>query len=137
LPKDLSKLKSQFKEEDFVKDFLKIELPSKIDTIDDKFRQHLFAQWIVSSEPKSKFQEMKAKLPDSRPSYKTKVRLDPSKHDLVVSAIGDLITKTQVNETTSVSFVVPTALRSVLFEGWEEKGFDFVRLLLPYGKKKL
>lgn len=117
---------------------MKVELADleTIEEIDESFRQHLFAQWIMNNEPR--FGELKTKLHSfiKKPHIKSApVILDPSKFDEVNRTIGNLITDIRVNKTHEIYVVVPEALRLALFERWEEKGYSFARMLYYYGNE--
>lgn len=137
---EIQKAKQDLKEEDYVKDFLKVELPAldTIEEIDESFRQHLFAQWVMNDK-KENFQELKTKLKtfSDETVIKHKEYLDPTNFELVNAKVGDLLTEVDFNKTHAVKFVVPKALRKVLFKGWEDKGYSFVRLLSHYGETKM
>lgn len=133
---DLPKHKAHFQSEESVKNFYKIVLPNleTIESIDESFRQHLFAQWIFNNENK-RFAELRSKLNSfiEKPQFTRKEILDPSDYERVNESIGAMITQVEVNKTHEISVVVPQALRFALFEGWNEKGFNLVRLLFHYG----
>lgn len=117
---------------------MKVELPAleTIEQIDESFRQHLFAQWVMDDDKKEDFEELKTKLKsfaDNNAQFKNKENLDPTNYEYVNSKVGDLITEMDYNKTNTVRVVIPRALREVLFKGWEEKGFNFIRLLSHYG----
>lgn len=137
---EIKKVKEELKEEDYVKDFLKVELPAldSIEEIDESFRQHLFAQWVMNDKTEN-FAALKTKLKtfsDGRQTVvKRKEYLDPTNFELVKGKVGDLITEVDYNKTNTVKFVVPKALRLVLFKEWEDKGYSFIRLLSHYGAK--
>jgi hypothetical protein len=112
---------------------LKVELPAleTIEELDDGFRQHLFAQWVMNKnidELRTKFKSFA-----EEPQFKHKESLDPTNADLVKSKIGDLITEMKFNDTSNIKVAIPQALRFALFNGWEEKGYEFLRLLNHYG----
>lgn len=130
-------MKAHFQNEESVKNFYKIDLPSleTIESIDQSFRHHLFAQWIFNNENKPRFAELKSKLHSfiEKPQIKRKEVLDPSDYERVNESIGSLITEVEVNKTHEIHVVVPEALRFALFEGWNEKGFNLISLLYHYG----
>ena len=131
------KLKKDFVEQDFVQEFMKINLPSidTIEEIDENFRQHLFAQWITNDRS-PEFVKLKTKLRSflNKTEILHKVYLNPANFEHVEREIGDLTTEMKFNDTSKVNFVLPYNLRFALFSGWEEQGFSFVRLLHYYGK---
>lgn len=134
---DLPKLKAQLRQEDFVKDFSKIVLPDlkTIEAIDESFRQHLFAQWTLNNDDSPRFIELKAKFHNltGKPHVKRKESLDPTSYEQVNNSISSLITNVEVNKTHELHVVVPQSLRQALFDGWDEKGYSFARLLYHYG----
>lgn len=129
---------AQFKDDDLIKTFLKVELPDldAIETLDESFRQHVFAQWITHQEDKPRYKDLQKKLhkliPKAGPSEK--LDLNPTNYDLVKSTIGELITEVEYNKTQNIKIVVPEALRLALFDGWETKGINFIRILYHYCK---
>lgn len=50
-----------------------------------------------------------------------------------LSTVESLLYKVEVNKTHELHVVVPQQLRQALFDGWEEKGYRFARLLYHYG----
>ena len=135
----MSKYKNQLRHEDYVKDFSKIVLPDlkTIEALDESFRQHLFAQWVLGNDDAPRFTELKAKFHDltGKPQAKRKESLDPTNYEQVKISIPNLITDVEVNKTHELHVVVPEHLRQALFDGWEEKGYSFARLLYHYGIK--
>lgn len=136
---DLPKFKSHLKQQDYVKDFMKVDLPDlkTVEAIDDSFRQLLFAQWIMNDNSQ-KFSDLKTKFQNltGKPQFKRKESLDPTDYELVKATVGSLITDIEFNKTNSIHVLVPQNLRLALFEGWEEKGYSFARILYHYGKKQ-
>lgn len=138
---DLPKLKTQLKSDDVIKTFLSVELVDldAIEELDESFRQFLFAQWILDNDEKPNFKDARAKLHKLLPKndYKEKdgrIILDPTTHEDVKSSIGQFLTKVDYNETYSIQVVVPEALRLALFDSWDKKGLNLVRVLYHYGK---
>lgn len=125
--------------EEFVKNFLTVDIPDleTIETIDESFRQHLFTQWLWNNENKGNFGELRSKLHKliDKPQFKGKETLDPTNYAQVSGSIGDLITKVEVNKTHAITVVVPQMLRQALFNEWDEKGYNVIRLLFHFGKK--
>lgn len=138
---NLQKVKKDLKEQDYVKELLKVELPAleTIEKIDESFRQHLFAQWVMNKEKTSNFDDLKTKLKSLtvQTPIKYKEALDPANFVAISNKIGDLITEVEFNSTHTAKVIVPEALRNVLFKGWEDQGYDFIRLLLHYGATSL
>lgn len=120
-----------------MKEFLKVELPAleTIEKIDESFRQHLFAQWVMNKEKTENFDDLKTKLKSltKETHIKYKETLDPANFVAINSKIGDLVTEIEYNQTHTARVIIPEALRQVLFKGWEEQGYDFIRLLFHYG----
>lgn len=132
--------KKDFQQEDFVKDFLKVELPAleTIEEIDESFRQHLFAQWVsYVDKPTPRFNELKTKLKSliNKKQITGTVRLNPADFKNVEKEIGEMMTEMDFNSTAKVKMVVPQDLRLVLFKDWENHGLRFVQLLYNYGEK--
>ena len=137
---EIDKIRSQIKNEEPVKSFQTVTLPDldKIEEIDESFRQHLFAEWVSKNENKPRFRELKTKLHELTPkaAMTDKIYLNPTKTDEVTKLIGELITDIKVNTTFELHVVVPQDLRFALFEGWEEMGSKFGRLLYHYGNSR-
>lgn len=117
---------------------MSVELPDldTIETLDESFRQHVFAQWITHQEDKPRYKDLQKKLHKliPKPEKSEKQTLDPTNYDLIKSTIGELITEVEYNKTQNIRIVVPEALRLALFEGWETKGINFIRILYHYCK---
>jgi hypothetical protein len=134
---DAQKVKKKLLNEEFYMTFDDVELPDidSIKEIDDIFRQNLFYEWLKNSP---QFKELTKKFHDlsEDEDVKNQVRIDPSKAE-DIAKISDLIAKVEFNNTNSLHIVVPEMLRHALFAGWDKQGFQFMRLLFPYGKTKL
>lgn len=132
----MPKFKNHWKQQGFVKDFLKVDLPDlkTIEALDDSYRQLLFAHW-VTNDNSQKFSDLKSKFQNlaEKPNFKRKESLDPTDYELVKGAVGDLITDFEFNKTHGIHVLVPHHLRLVLFSGWEEQGYGFARMLYHYG----
>lgn len=105
-----------------------------ITEIDETFRQHLFAEWL--NKDNKQFNVLKSKFNELSEKQETKgfVYLDPSKTEEVKNAVGDLLTEVQFNNTHLMNVIIPKALRNALFQGWNERGNQVVRLLYPFGE---
>lgn len=129
----LPALKRQYAEQDFVQEFLKVELPEleTITEIDESFRQKLFAEWITSPP---KFKDLHNKLKTLTPKIKaSKVEyIDPSSEPAMKN-FDDLVITMETNKTFTARILVPKQVRNVLFDGWEDKGINLIRLLFHYG----
>lgn len=134
---DLPKVKAQLRQEDFIKDFSKVVLPDlkTIEAVDESFRQHLFAQWTLKNDNSARFSELRERFHEltGKPHAVKKESLDPTDYEQVKNSISRLITDVEVNKTHELHVVVPHNLRQALFDGWEEKGYSFARLLYHYG----
>ncbi|CRK86823.1 CLUMA_CG000652, isoform A [Clunio marinus] len=135
---DLEEAKEKVKQEDYFKDFLKVDSPDimSIESIDENFRKYLFAQWILNKDDKPEFAKLRNKLHSfmEKPHIKHKQMLDPTNYDQVKHTLNELITEVEVNKTHSLHVVVPNDLRFALFDDWEGKGLDLVHLLSNYAK---
>lgn len=122
-------------EEDFVKDFLKVELPDNITEVDENFRQHIFAQWLMNNHKTPEFDKLMSKFHklNKEAPVKEKKYIDPTNFESVNSTVGELLTIMEYNKTDTIKILVPQALRLALFKGWEDQGFNFVRMLAHYG----
>lgn len=131
-------MKKDLAEQDFVQEFLKVNLPSidTIEEIDEHFRQYLFAQWITNDRS-PEFVKLRTKLRSfsNKTEVLHKIDLNPANFEHVEREIGDMTTEMKFNDTSKVNFVLPYNLRFALFSGWEDKGFSIVRLLHYYGKE--
>lgn len=121
-----------------MKDFLKVELPDleTITAINESFRQHLFAQWILNKDDEPRFKALTSKLhnlTEKHPSTQ-KNYLDPTNYDLV-NQLGELIVDVEVNKTSKIKVAIPQDLRFALFDGWDNNGFIIIRVLYYYGKR--
>lgn len=134
---ELPKFKTHLKQQDYIKEFLKVDLPdlNTVEAIDESFRKLLFAQWVVNDNSK-KFSDLKTKFQNltGKPQFKRRESLDPTDYELVKATVGALITDIDVNKTHGIHVLVPHDLRLALFEGWEEQGYSFARMLYHYGK---
>lgn len=130
----LPALKKQYAENEFVQEFLKVELPEMeaMTEINESFRQKLFADWLTSP---AKFKDLNAKFKNFNQKRKvTKVEyVNPSDED-VMKRFEELVVAVPTNQTFTARVLVPEQVRSVLFEGWEGKGIELVRLLPHYGE---
>lgn len=131
----------ELKSDDVIKTFLSVELADldAIEELDESFRQFLFAQWILDNDEKPKFKDARDKLHKLLPKndYNEKdgkIVLDPTMLEGVKSSIGQFLTEVEYNKTYSIRVVVPEALRLALFDGWDEKGLNLVRVLYHYGE---
>lgn len=130
---DLPDLKSQLQRETYVQEFAKIELPETVEEIDESFRQLLFAHWVHNNN--AEFGELKTKLHSfiEKPHVKQTKHLNPT-DSAELGVVGSLLADVEFNKTSHTRFVVPEALRFALFDGWDEKGINLVRVLNHYGE---
>lgn len=130
----LPALKKQYAEHDFVKEFQKVELPEleTITEINESFRQKLFVDWLTSP---AKFKDLNAKLKHLTPKVKvSKVEYIDPNDKAAIKDFEELVVAVELNKTSTIRVLVPQHLRDILFEGWEEKGMELVRLLFHYGE---
>lgn len=108
----------------------------EIKDIDDNFKRVLFAEWIEGND--KNFQSMRKKLQEKieSQSFTKKIILENTimNNDNITKMIGDLITPVKLNDTTKLNVAIPSQVRNVLFDDWEELGIDFVRILSQYTK---
>lgn len=134
---DVKSAKQRLLSEDFFKDFPVESLPAEINEIDDILRQHMFAAWLNSNDEKfnklkNKFEELDKDeiVPVTKLKY-----FDPSQNAEARKSFGDLIFGVEFNKTHQMHLVVPEDLKEALFDGWNDHGMTFVRVLSHYGKK--
>jgi hypothetical protein len=97
----------------------------------------LFAEWMNSNEnPSSQFKQMKVKVGQLIPRIEFVKWVAVNPEDTATRVmIGDLITVMDFNKTHKMNMVVPENMRLVLFDKWEERGMDLVKLLYPYSEE--
>lgn len=126
-------LRKKVAEEEYIKEFLNIELPEMIEEIDDNFRRKLFATWVRSDKLFPTLKETYKTLNTYQLPEKVKLQyINPTVLDEVNSTIGDNLVSLDFNKTV-VHTVLPHTVRSALFQGWQEKGEDVIRLLTLFG----
>lgn len=134
---DVKSAKQRLLSEDFFKDFPIENLPDEINEIDDILRQHMFAAWLNGND--EKFNKLKNKFEsldqdENVPVTKLKY-VDPSQTAEAHKSFGDLIFNVEFNKTHEMHLVVPEDLKEALFDGWQQHGMNFVRVLSHYGEK--
>ena len=60
--------------------------------------------------------------------------VDPSQTAEARKSFGDLIFNVEFNKTHEMHLVVPEDLKEALFDGWQQHGMNFVRVLSHYGE---
>jgi hypothetical protein len=121
--------------EEFFKDFPSLELPAldNITEIDEALRQHLFAEWLKVDH--AKFNELREKFNEIYNVDEKIIRqvfIDPSNLNKVKEAIGEVIDNVQFNKTDVMHLVIPYKLKQALFEGWSDRDYNFVQMLVHY-----
>lgn len=127
-------LRKKVADEDYIKEFMSIELPEMIEEIDDNFRRKLFASWVKNDKVFLTLKETYKTLDTYQQPDKLKLQyINPTLLDEVNSTIGDNLVSLNFNKTL-VHTVLPQTVRSALFLGWQDKGDDITRLLTLFGK---
>ena len=127
-------LRKKVAEEDYIKEYMSIQLPEMIVEIDENFLRKLFASWVKNDKQFSTLKETYKSLNPYQQSEKIKLHyINPTLLDEVNSTIGDNLVSLNFNKTL-VHTVLPQTVRAALFQGWQEKGDDITRLLTLFGK---
>lgn len=132
----VEQIKTQLTKIEIVKDMMSVNFdPETINEINNDFKKALFAQWLTGNKKNLEIMKKKIKESLGKQTFKTKRIMENSKknHDLIAEVIGSLITQTGTGDT-SRSIVIPSRIREVLFDGWEQLGPDFIQILFPYAK---
>lgn len=134
---DTTLLKKKVSEEEYIQEFMNIELPELIEVIDENFRRKLFASWVKNDKIFSTLKETYKELDTYQLPEKLKLQyIDPTQLDAVNSTIGENFVVVNFNKTL-VHLIVPQPVRSALFDRWQDKGDDMMRLLTTFGKSSI
>ena len=131
---EIPRLRKKVAEESYIKEYMSIELPEMIEEIDENFRRKLFASWVKNDKVFSKLKETYKTLDTYQLPENINLQfINPTLLAQVNSTIGDNLITLNFNKTL-VPTVLPQTVRSALFQGWQEKGEDVIRLLTLFGK---
>lgn len=137
---DLKTAKQRLSNEEFFKDFPSAELElDNLSEINDALKQHMFAAWL--KDDTTKFNSLKSKFEsldvDEKQNIRGRQYLDPSKSEEVRKNFGDLMFDVDFNKTSKMHTIIPHDLKEALFDGWDNLGMNFVRILSHYGEKRI
>ncbi|XP_031641076.1 uncharacterized protein LOC116352535 isoform X2 [Contarinia nasturtii] len=137
---EISQLKKDIRNESYIKEWQDLNVPiDNVDRIDNRFKQALFANWILETNDFNNIKTRYKKLANNSSVGKVKnvSRCVIPNHNLtlVKELFGLTPLNVRVSATRQASVIVPGDLQNALFEEWPQK--EKVVLLLGQFAKEM